>query len=280
MLKFSLRNNAENSFKEVRFDEVKLSPDLTFITCICEDDGTLHTGDMLHVYSKLYNEYIDVPITVERFLSIGEFYTDTTYLVYADENSDCKYIKFSDNKFYYNKSISADCIFIDDVAYPIQESESKVEYIQALERYFITGDTITLNDQKEVSIFIEKENETSSVSVFDADGNAVDISQAVVYKTPKSFVAVTFNNNKNVSLDIERVACVDFRKYVVYRGQQYNIQLKRDGSNVEYVSIENGISGEVRPYIYMNMTRKNQNSNIQKVQMQISTTTLKRFQAV
>jgi len=258
MLRFNITSKKESKEKEIHVDDMIFSEDLQIVTCIAEDDGTLMEQDKIKLYSTKYDEWKEIDIKVSRFTAIGEFFADTVYEVLSDSNSECKYVKFHDNRYYYNNESSSEYISIDGVEHHIQTKDDGSLYIVVTEKYLITSDKVKLYDGTECDIYIERiktdEGDTdysgSFVEVHYKQDTILSGESLVVYGYPKTFVRFTFMNERDEYLSVERAACADVIQYVLYDDKEYNVQDKRDGSDERFVYIGDGLSGTVLPYSY------------------------------
>ena len=262
MLKISLYTRNGNEMNEIRLHDILLSEDYKTVTFVAEDDCILQQNDTVKLYSYSYDDWTDMDVSVERFNVMGTFVYDTRYEVLSDNDSECKYIKFHDNRYYYNRNnynnefSGKTKIFIDDASYPIQtDTATNSEYVMVKEKYFITSDTQTLTDGTICEIFIERiinpdDSIDTSGSFITIGGVVADVDDLVVYPYPKPFANIIFNNDSSFELMMEGAACAISVPYVVYNGEEYEIQNKFADSSEQYVNIGNGLSGTVRPYLY------------------------------
>ena len=260
MLRINLKSNISNELSEIHIEDMLFSQDFKVVTCVAEDDGNLQRHDKIKLYSSSYEDWMEIDVDVERFTAVGEFWADTKYQVYSDRDSDCKYIRFHDNRYYYNNAETEGSeIMVDGIGYPIQQSEiDGSDCVVIKERYLITSLTQTLYDGRECEIFLEREigddgeittrgsfvviNEEPEVIINNEDLN--------VFNSPKTFVRITFQNDGDIDLGVEKVSCTNFVNYVTYYDTDYDLDEKLDGSSTFYVTIGEGLSGLAVPYSY------------------------------
>lgn len=275
MLKLQIRNSFENTMKEVEFEDFKLSSDLTSFSVLCDDWYNINTNDKVLLKTNPYDEGFYTTVkAVDVITLIGEAIIPTHYDVHTD--GDVKYIKFSNNKYYYNRSwfgLENSIVFPADEDYYITlsgdvSSQEKVKNsdgvlvyeqykintdgvsVNVPQKYYISGDTINVYDGTEYDVFITKsvnnDGFTYNASICDESGNSVS-NNIIIYEGAKIKRLLTFDIENDILINIENAKHCTPTYYTFYQDEMYKVNYDML-TDKQTVIINDTLSGETISY--------------------------------